>query len=138
ELANTKRKVVTLTGTMRGKERDELVEKPEFKRFCKGAKPGETVYLICTSAGEVGIDISADHMVCDLSTFESIAQRLGRVHRYGEPIEHAARIDVVHPAAFGKIDKKTGQLKADEIDKRRSRTLELLRKLPETNRQSET
>ena len=37
---------------------------------------------------------------------------------------------MVHPASFGKIDKKTGELKAAEIDKRRSRTLELLRQLP--------
>jgi CRISPR-associated endonuclease/helicase Cas3 len=138
ELAKTNRKIITLTGTMRGKERDELVQKPEFKRFLKGATRGETVYLICTSAGEVGIDISADHMVCDLSTFESMAQRLGRVHRYGEPIGHIARIDVVHPASFGKLDKKTGELKTDEIDKRRSKTLELLHKLPETRTQSET
>lgn len=128
----TKRKVVTLTGTMRGKERDELVDTPEFKCFFKGAKPGGTVYLICTSAGEVGIDISADHMVCDLTTFDSMAQRLGRVHRYGEPVGHVARIDVVYPASFGKRNKKTGELKADEIDKRRSKTLDLLRKLPET------
>jgi hypothetical protein len=28
-----------------------LEEKPAFKRFLKGAEPGETVYLICTSAG---------------------------------------------------------------------------------------
>ena len=138
QLAHTNRKVVTLTGTMRGKERDELVDKPEFRRFLKGANPGETVYLVCTSAGEVGIDISADHMVCDLSTFESMAQRLGRVHRYGEPVEHVAHIDVVYPVSFGKIDKKTGELKAEEIDKRRSKTLELLRKLPETGRQSKT
>ncbi|HEY7327595.1 MAG TPA: type I-U CRISPR-associated helicase/endonuclease Cas3 [Gemmataceae bacterium] len=137
ELDKTGREVVTLTGTMRGKERDELLHKPEFRRFFKGAEPGETVYLVCTSAGEVGIDISADHMVCDLSTFDSMAQRLGRVHRYGEPIACVARIDVVHPTSFGKIDKKTGELKADDIDKRRSKTLELLRKLPDTDRRSE-
>ncbi len=130
ELKKTKRQVALLTGTMRGKERDDLVEQPAFKRFFKGAEPGETVYLICTSAGEVGIDMSADHMVCDLSTFESMAQRLGRVHRYGEPVDHVARIDVVHPKSFGKLDKKTGELRADEIEVRRFRTLEILRRLP--------
>lgn len=130
ELAKTGRSVVLLTGTMRGKERDTLVERLEFKRFLKGAEPGQTVYLVCTSAGEVGIDISAEHMVCDLSTFESMAQRLGRVHRYGDPVEHVAQIDVVHPQSFGKIDKKTGELKTDQFDKRRQKTLELLRRLP--------
>lgn len=138
ELDKTRRQVVTLTGTMRGKERDGLVDQPAFRRFRKGAERGETVYLLCTSAGEVGIDISADHMVCDLSTFDSMAQRLGRVHRYGEPTTHVARIDVAHPDSFGKIDKKNGELMADALDKRRGKTLELLRKLPDTGLRNES
>ena len=77
-----------LTGTMRGKERDDLATTdPVFARFCpapKVAGKDGTVYLICTSAGEVGVDISADHMVCDLSTLDSMAQRFGRVNRRGE------------------------------------------------------
>jgi len=133
KLEKTGRSVVLLTGTMRGRERDELVEKPEFRRFLKGSETGNTVYLICTSAGEVGIDISADHAVCDLSTFESMAQRLGRVNRYGDGV---ARIDVVHPTVFGKIDKKTGTLKADEMNRRRQRTVDLLRKLPQIDVES--
>lgn len=128
--------VQQLTGTMRGRERDELAEHdPVFMRFLPeknrnpAVEPMEgTVYLVCTSAGEVGVDISADHMACDLSTFESMAQRLGRANRYGFRAD--THIDVVHPASFGKIDKKTGELKADEIDKRRQKTLELLKKLP--------
>ncbi len=123
-----------LTGTMRGLERDRMADprRPDasrvFARFLKPPKadapaserwqtepmPG-TVYLVCTSAGEVGIDISADHMVCDLSTLESMVQRLGRVNRFGDG---EAQIDVVYPVAFGRIDK------------RRQKTLELLRLLP--------
>lgn len=103
ELAKTQRMVVPLTGTMRGKERDELVEKPEFKRFLKETESGDTVYLVCTSAGEVGVDISADLMVCDLSTFESMAQRFGRVNRYGDRKE--TRIEVVYPTKFDDKDK---------------------------------
>ena len=118
ELDKTKRPVVLLTGTIRGKERDELVEQSEFKRFLKGAGLGETVYLVCTSAGEVGIDISADHMVCDLSTFESMAQRFGRVNRYG--LRHDTRVDVVYPFKFDDKDKLTPARKA---------TLELLKQL---------
>ncbi|MFA7236701.1 MAG: type I-U CRISPR-associated helicase/endonuclease Cas3 [Phycisphaeraceae bacterium] len=128
--------VQQLTGTMRGLERDKLAESnPVFMRFLppKSRNPNitpvdGTVYLVCTSAGEVGIDISADHLVCDLSTFESMAQRLGRVNRYGDRAD--TRIDVVHPSSFGKTDKKTGELRADEIDKRRQKTLDLLKKLP--------
>jgi CRISPR-associated endonuclease/helicase Cas3 len=96
--------IVTLTGTMRGYERDRLAagNSPVFARFLPDARPdSQTVYLVCTSAGEVGIDISADDLACDLSTYESMAQRLGRVNRRGgidprtgQP--RHARIDVVH------------------------------------------
>jgi CRISPR-associated endonuclease/helicase Cas3 len=42
------------------------------------------VFLVATAAGEVGIDLSADHLVTDLAPFDALAQRLGRVNRYGE------------------------------------------------------
>jgi len=97
KLRAEKLKVLELTGTMRGLERDEMVKTNRiFARFVQGSdatpEPG-TVYLICTSAGEVGVDMSADHMVGDLSPFDSMAQRLGRVNRFGEG---DARVDVVY------------------------------------------
>lgn len=102
-----KGRVRQLTGTMRGFERDKLVGDALFKRFLPKPDEGkDTVYLVCTSAGEVGVNISADHLVCDLSTFESMAQRFGRVNRFGEPDDtpedkrRNTRIDVVHPASF--------------------------------------
>jgi CRISPR-associated endonuclease/helicase Cas3 len=89
--------VRSLTGTMRGLERDALATTdPVFARFSPSQKvEGKqgTVYLICTSAGEVGVDMSAQQMVCDLSTLDSMAQRFGRVNRRGEG---AAMIDVVY------------------------------------------
>jgi|GEM_PF-143327 len=115
--------VAALTGTIRGLERDALVKTAVFRRFL-GQKPEEsiegTVFLICTSAGEVGVDLSADHMVCDLSTFDSIAQRLGRVNRYGKRDDTV--VQVVYPAIV-KTDKK------DELTLRRKATLALLRQL---------
>ena len=118
-----------LTGTLRGLERDGLVKKPIFQRFLPESNRDEkvtpttdTVYLVCTSAGEVGVNISADHLVCDLSTFDSMAQRFGRVNRFGEPLDHVANIDIVHPV-WGKDDK------LDDIDRRRQRTLDVLRNL---------
>ncbi len=113
-------RVQQLTGTMRGKERDEMIQRPIFKRFLKGAEEGETVYLVCTSAGEVGIDITANHMICDLMPFDNMVQRFGRVHRYGVPIEHEACIDVFYPDTF---DDK------DALAPRRKKTLELLKSL---------
>ena len=118
--------VQLLTGTLRGYERDQLVKSdPVFRRFMpkgpselKTTPRGGTVYLICTSAGEVGVDISADHMVCDLSTFESMAQRFGRVNRYGESTD--TQVIVVHPEV---VDQET------PLAAQRTATLQLLRKL---------
>jgi CRISPR-associated endonuclease/helicase Cas3 len=114
------KRTVKLTGTLRGKERDELVETPLFKRFLRDGGSGETVYLVCTSAGEVGVNISAQHMICDLSTYESMAQRLGRVNRFGEFDDCV--IDVVH-ATFDEAGDE------EDLEERRRRTLLLLQKL---------
>ena len=101
-----------LTGTLRGFERDSLLLDPIFARFLpQSSRPEDilpaegTVYLVCTSAGEVGVNISADHLVCDLSTFESMAQRFGRVNRFG--LRDDTRIDVIHPTKFDAKDKLT-------------------------------
>ena len=54
-------------------------------------------FLVATSAGEVGVDLDADHMVCDLVAWERMVQRLGRVNRRGE--NHCgAQIDVISVA----------------------------------------
>ncbi len=89
-LRRTKKEAVaTLTGTMRGSERDSLVKDSVFARFLPRPEGDVvlregTVFLVATSAGEVGIDLSADHLVSDLPAFDALAQRLGRVNRYGE------------------------------------------------------
>jgi CRISPR-associated endonuclease/helicase Cas3 len=116
-----KQSVQRLTGTLRGLERDGLARTdPIFARFVPQPKvepkPG-TVYLLCTSAGEVGVNISADHLVCDLTPFDSMAQRFGRANRFGDRAD--TRIDVVHPAQFDD----------GEYELRRKKTLVLLRKL---------
>lgn len=82
--------VEVLTGTMRGLERDKLVKKPVFQeRWLKGNLKADDptnqapVFLVSTSAGEVGFDLNADHMVCDATTIDSLIQRVGRVNRRG-------------------------------------------------------
>ncbi|HYG22083.1 MAG TPA: type I-U CRISPR-associated helicase/endonuclease Cas3 [Verrucomicrobiae bacterium] len=125
-IGKAKLPVVALTGTMRGKERDTLSGNPTFARFLPPSSRADstqeltsgTVYLVATSAGEVGVNLSADELVCDLSTFESMAQRFGRVNRFGQLTD--ATIVVVHPEKF-KAD--------DAMDEARSRTLDLLRQL---------
>jgi len=78
------RNVVTLTGTMRGKERDELVENPVFAAFTIEQEPTEPHFLVATSAGEVGIDLTCKRMVTDGSSLSSLVQRFGRCNRFGE------------------------------------------------------
>lgn len=120
-LEKEKQVVETLTGTRRGKERDDLVETPCFKRFLPQPPPDAatgTVYLVCTSAGEVGVNISADHLVCDLSTFESMAQRFGRVNRFG--LRDDTEIHIVHPEKFDA---------EKQLEARREKTLALMQQL---------
>lgn len=116
-----------LTGTLRGLQRDRLARDAVFVRFLPPADrpPGVvpqagTVYLVATSAGEVGINLSADHLVCDLTPFDSLTQRLGRVNRFGEG---EATIDIVHPS-FPADDPEHSP-----YDQCRARTLDLLKRL---------
>ena len=117
-----------LTGTLRGLERDQLIASQIFQRFLPESNrdPGidlreGTVYLVCTSAGEVGVNMSAAHLVCDLSTFDSMAQRFGRVNRFGE--RNDTQIHVIHPTSFERRGK------TNELDVRRQKTLDLLKQL---------
>ncbi|MCX7665751.1 MAG: type I-U CRISPR-associated helicase/endonuclease Cas3 [Gemmataceae bacterium] len=111
-----------LTGTMRGYERDKLIQNPIFQRFLPHAPKGEnTVYLVCTSAGEVGVNISADHLVSDLSTFESMTQRFGRVNRFGD--NPNSEIHVVYSNEIMEVKEEEG------IEARLKLTLELLTQL---------
>ncbi|HPP52664.1 MAG TPA: type I-U CRISPR-associated helicase/endonuclease Cas3, partial [Thermoguttaceae bacterium] len=124
ELAK-KKPVQVLTGTLRGHERDQLPEDPIFARFLppgsrpEGVQPAEgTVYLVCTSAGEVGVNLSADHLICDPTPWESMVQRFGRVNRFG--LSNDTQIHLVHPKKF---DEK------DPYEQARQKTLELLKVL---------
>jgi CRISPR-associated endonuclease/helicase Cas3 len=85
KLGNKREKDIRLlTGARRGDKRDELAESPTFKAF-QGNYPedGRTRYLVCTAAGEVGVDLDAQHAVMDLVPLERMVQRFGRVNRRG-------------------------------------------------------
>ena len=86
--------VILFVGGRRVRERKEAAEELE-KHGLIGA--GEAtrdipVFLVATSAAEVGVDLDADHMVCDMVAWERMVQRLGRVNRYGTG---AARVLVI-------------------------------------------
>ena len=74
-----------LVGERRVYERTALEQWLERHGFLGGTetKPVSPTFLVATSAGEVGVDLDADHMVCDLVAYERMVQRLGRVNRRG-------------------------------------------------------
>lgn len=109
--------VLALTGEMRGRERDELVEHPVFALFRQRHRDrgelSQPIFLVATAAAEVGINFDADHAVCDLVTLERMVQRFGRVNRFGDG---TANIQVV--------------LRQEPPDSPEATTLRLLQSLP--------
>lgn len=67
-------------------ERENAAKRLDDLGFIAGTKVNRSrpAFLIATSAGEVGVDLDADHMVCDLVAWERMVQRLGRVNRRGD------------------------------------------------------
>jgi CRISPR-associated endonuclease/helicase Cas3 len=75
---------VVLTGEMRGYERDAFLNSGTLSPFLKGRTYGtKTAILLATAAGEVGIDLDADDIVCDAVSLERTIQRIGRCNRFG-------------------------------------------------------
>lgn len=86
--------------------------------FLAGSSPSvRPTFVVATSAGEVGVDLDADDMVCDLVTWERMVQRLGRVNRRGKG---SARVIVVP------IDPRAD----DPFAERRKAVIELIEQLP--------
>jgi CRISPR-associated endonuclease/helicase Cas3 len=132
-----KGRVAVLTGTIRGHERDQMVNADPatianpvarrraeiFRGFRTDPKrewPPATVYLVATSAGEVGVDLDADHMVADLTTLDSMIQRLGRVNRLGEGSATATVVE-------WKVERKGG---SEDYRRRMAATRAALERLP--------
>jgi len=79
--------VVTLTGSMRGWDRDAVVESERYARV-KSPRDRKVVFdaplfLVATSCVEVGADIDCDHLGVEACAADSLIQRLGRVNRLG-------------------------------------------------------
>lgn len=85
-----------LVGARRVRERERLEGWLEEVGLLGGdqSPPEVPVFLVATSAGEVGVDMDADHMVGDLVAFERVVQRLGRVNRRGGAHRNAV-VDVL-------------------------------------------
>ena len=125
-------RVALLTGTLRGKERAGLAAGAVWRRFHPDRDRdagAPAVYLVMTSAGEVGVDLDADHAVMDLATLDSMIQRVGRVNRSGR-VE--AEVAVVHTRKEEEIpdDGKPPTTRRQKLDAARAKTLEVLQGLP--------
>ncbi len=119
----TEMEMQLLVGQRRVHERDGLsfwLDENGFTGGSREAPPEKPTFLVATAAGEVGIDLDADHMVCDLVEWERMVQRLGRVNRRGEK---QSRIEVV--ALPSKEDRK-GDESWEERLKRLRAPLDLL------------
>jgi CRISPR-associated endonuclease/helicase Cas3 len=79
--------VVALTGSMRGWDRDVVVESEKYARFKsqrdRTAVFDSPIFLVATSCVEVGADIDCDHLGVEACAADSLIQRLGRVNRLG-------------------------------------------------------
>jgi CRISPR-associated endonuclease/helicase Cas3 len=105
ELGIAQDSVVILTGSMRGWDRDAVVESKDYARFRSQRErtaPGDnSSFLVATSCVEVGADIDCDHLGTEACAADSLIQRLGRVNRLGLR-KQGSSVPVV-----GKPDKET-------------------------------
>ena len=114
--------VILFVGGRRVYEREQAARQLKEHGLIAGsdAVPKAPIFVVATSAGEVGVDLDADHMVCDLVAWERMVQRLGRVNRRGMG---AARVLVIQEPP----DKK----EAGEAGIDRQAVRELLEALPQ-------
>ena len=120
-------------------ERQEAAKWLQEHGFVAPTKTGPEcpTFVFATSAGEVGVDLDADHMVCDLVAWERMAQRLGRVNRRGGRI---ANVFVFHDpvkkpeAALEKEPSERTAKESKEIEKYEQRLARLsaIKRLPDS------
>ena len=126
-------RVALLTGTLRGHERAALAGGAVWGRFRPGrARGGDAppVVLVMTAAGEVGVDLDADHAVMDLSTLDSMIQRIGRVNRAGAG---EATVTVVCTEREARAETRAPRTARERRDAARGATLGVLRALPDVS-----
>lgn len=100
-------------GGRRVHERQQVAAWLDAHGFVAGSSvtPGRATFVIATSAGEVGIDLDADHMVGDVVAWERMVQRLGRVNRRGNgnarvilvPVDSKLEAEQVRLHAVGRL-----------------------------------
>jgi CRISPR-associated endonuclease/helicase Cas3 len=123
-------------------ERELVAGWLEAQGFIAGKKVNRTqpAFVFATSAGEVGVNLDADHMVSDLVAWERMVQRLGRVNRRGDGAAHVIVIAEPPSKAAEKARSKTPddmgpKDRAAIADaERKDAVCELIRRLPNVER----
>jgi len=111
-------------------EREQAKERLKELGFIAGSKVegNRPAFLFATSAGEVGVDLDADHMVCDLVAWERMVQRLGRVNRRGNGESRVVVLIEPEPQPNKKereaLDKQTGDKKLEEREQKQIEAFE--------------
>ena len=77
--------IYSITGAMRGFERDEILAGEDFKSvFLSGPRPrSRSAILVGTQCLEAGFDGDFDLLISDIPNIPSVLQRLGRLNRIG-------------------------------------------------------
>lgn len=122
KLAGKRRVPVELfVGGRRVFERTEMARWLVEHGFLAGhdARPQQSTFVVATSAGEVGVDLDADHMVSDVVAWERMVQRLGRVNRRGDG---SAWVVVIATSP----DKKTREALDKPKEKRDAKDLDII------------
>lgn len=91
--------LILLAGGRRVHERQNAYAELEAHALLADGRTARSVpvFLVATAAGEVGLDLDADHLVCDLVAWERMVQRLGRVNRLGTGTARVQVIDAGTP-----------------------------------------
>ena len=108
-------RVALLTGTMRGMERDQLSESPVFHAFQDRDPPPEPLFLVATSAAEVGVDITSERLVTMVVPADHLFQRFGRLNRFGDRDGEPHRIGEAHVVFVEPKDKEAGTPRANTL-----------------------
>ncbi|MCS7025464.1 MAG: type I-U CRISPR-associated helicase/endonuclease Cas3 [Bryobacteraceae bacterium] len=109
---------ITLTGSMRGYDRDTITRSKEYDRFRCGRDRSvphtRPAFLVATSCIEVGADLDCDHLGTEVCAADSLIQRLGRVNRLGLHQEPGSTVVIVGKAddtnAAGRVFLRLQQL----------------------------
>ena len=142
-IPSTKTATELFVGGRRIYEREEVAKWLRKHGFLAGKRTEQEAetecpaFVFATSAGEVGVDLDADHMVCDLVAWERMVQRLGRVNRRGG---RSANVVVVHEEkkpekALQKESSKRTSKESKEVEdyERRLAKLCAIKSLPRSN-----